>query len=83
MTSKDFPGLNRINPLPIKLSYNNLTHMQLCLASVSVQPFNRRCRIYSVFSFFYQDNILNMLNIKCDINQQDLKIVDLYFVKSE
>ena len=24
-----------------------------------------------------------MLKIKCDINQQDLKIVDLYFVKSE
>ena len=27
-------------------------------------------------------HILNMLNIKCDINQQDLKRVDLHFVKS-
>ena len=27
--------------------------------------------------------ILNMLKIKCDINQQDLKRVDLHFVKSE
>ena len=35
---------------------------------------------------FYQNikyNILNMLKIKCDINQQDLKRVDLHFVKSE
>ena len=28
-------------------------------------------------------DILNMLKIKCDINQQDLKRVDLHFVKSE
>ena len=28
-------------------------------------------------------HILNMLKIKCDINQQDLKRVDLHFVKSE
>ena len=26
---------------------------------------------------------LNMLRMKCDINQQDLKRVDLHFVKSE
>ena len=35
---------------------------------------------------FYQNikyHILNMLKIKCDINQQDLKRVDLYFVKFE
>ena len=35
---------------------------------------------------FYQPikyHILNMLKIKCDINQQDLKRVDLHFVKSE
>ena len=35
---------------------------------------------------FYQHikyHILNMLKIKCDINQQDLKRVDLQFVKSE
>ena len=28
-------------------------------------------------------HLLNMLKIKCDINQQDLKTVDLHFVKSE
>ena len=31
----------------------------------------------------YRTHILNMLKIKCDINQQDLKRVDLHFVKSE
>ena len=30
----------------------------------------------------YKYHILNMLKIKCDINQQDLKSVDLYFLKS-
>ena len=34
-----------------------------------------------IFTFYY--HILNMLKIKCDINQQDLKRVDLRFVKSE
>ena len=28
-------------------------------------------------------HIIKMLKIKCDINQQDLKRVDLHFVKSE
>ena len=28
-------------------------------------------------------HLLNMLKIKCDINQQYLKTVDLHFVKSE
>ena len=35
---------------------------------------------------FYQDikfHNFNMLKIKCDINQQDLKRVDIHFVKSE
>ena len=38
-----------------------------------------------VFIFYYHNkyHILNMLKIKCDINQQDLKRVDLYFFKSE
>ena len=38
-----------------------------------------------VFIFYYhiKYHILNILKIKCDINQQDLKRVDLHFVKSE
>ena len=37
------------------------------------------------FIFYYQIkyHILNMVKIKCDMNQQDLKRVDPYFVKSE
>ena len=38
-----------------------------------------------VFIFYkhIKYHILNMLKIKCDINQQDLKRVALHFVKSE
>ena len=39
-----------------------------------------------VFYIFYHHityQFLNLLKIKSDINQQDLKCVDLYFVKSE
>ena len=38
-----------------------------------------------VFIFYYhiKYHLLNMLKIKCDINQQYLKTVDLHFVESE
>ena len=38
-----------------------------------------------VFIFYshIKYHVLNMVKIKCDINQQDLKRVDLHFVKSE
>ena len=42
--------------------------------------------VYILVFMFYQHikyHILNMLKIKCDINQQDLKRVDLHFVTSE
>ena len=32
---------------------------------------------------FIKYHILNTLKTKCDINQQDLKRVDLHFIKSE
>ena len=38
-------------------------------------------KIFERFNHKY--HILNMLKIKWDIKQQDLKIVDLRFVKSE
>ena len=44
------------------------------------------CAAYTRVFIFYQHikyHIFNMLKIKCDINQQDLKRVDLHFVKSE
>ena len=50
-------------------------------------PFTAGPGIYSFFfSLFYYHimyQLLNMLKIKRDTNQQDSKIVDLYFVKSE
>ena len=44
-----------------------------------------RAAYIRVFIFYehIKYHILNMLKIKCDINQQDLKRVDLHFVKSE
>ena len=39
-------------------------------------------RVY-IFYKHIKYHILNMLKIKCDINQQDLKRVYLHFVKSE
>ena len=36
-----------------------------------------------IFSWHNKYHVLNMLKIKCDINQQDLKRVDFHFVKSE
>ena len=42
------------------------------------QPFNRRCLPYSVLTFYFLHityPLLNLLKIKSDINQQDLKFV--------
>ena len=39
-------------------------------------------RVFIFYQYFKYHN-LNMLKIKCDINQQDLKRVDFHFVKSE
>ena len=36
-----------------------------------------------IFYWHIMYHVLNMLKIKCDINQQDLKSVYLHFVKSE
>ena len=49
------------------------------------QP-RRRSRLYSFFNFYqlcrFKYQLLNMVNIKYNINRQDFKIVDLNFVKS-
>ena len=43
--------------------------------------------VYNVFFFIFSQHLtyqlLNLLKIKRDINQQDLKFVDLHFVESE
>ena len=50
-----------------------------------VNPLTTGVDYIRVFIFYWdiKYQILNMLKIKCDMNQQDLKRVDLYFVKSE
>ena len=52
---------------------------------MKVNPLTAGAAYILVFIFYYniKYHILNMLKIKCDINQQDLKRVDLHFVKSE
>ena len=59
---------------------------------VSIDPLSHRIdpltadAAYIRVSIYYQHlmyHLLNMLKIKCDINQQYLKRDDLHFVKSE
>ena len=49
-----------------------------------VKPLTTGAAYIRVFIFYkhIKFHILNMLNIKCDINQHDLKTVDLHIVKS-
>ena len=50
-----------------------------------VNPLTAGAAYIQVFIFrsHVEYNLLNVLKIKCDINQQYLKTVDLHFVKSE
>ena len=59
--------------------------MYLCILYVSINHLTAGAAYIRVFIFYQyiKYHILNMLKIKCDINQQDLKRVDLHFVKSE
>ena len=52
---------------------------------ISLNPLTAGAAYIQVFIFYLhiKNHILNMLKIKCDINQQDLKRVDLHFVKSD
>ena len=52
---------------------------------VVYNPLTAGAAYIRVFIFYKHitSQILNMLKIRCDINQQDLKRVDLHFVKSE
>ena len=49
------------------------------------KPLTAGAAYIRVFMFYWhiKYHISNMVNIKYDINQQDLKRVDLHFVKSE
>ena len=60
-----------------------MTYLMLTLKALN--PLTAGAEYIRVFIFYLhiKYGILNMLKIKCDINQQDLKGVDLHFVKSE
>ena len=49
---------------------------------LTLQPPVPHIRVF-VFYYHIRYHILNMVKMKCDINQQHLKTVDLHFVKSE
>ena len=56
------------------------------MVSIAYQPLNRRSRLYSFFcpNISTLSTVLsNMLQIKRNINQRNLKIFNLHFVKSE
>ena len=57
--------------------------MQIC--KLTLNPLTAGVAYIGVFISYYhiKYHILNMVKIKCDINQQDLKRVDLHFVKYE
>ena len=51
---------------------------------VSLNPLTAGADYNRFFTFLlYHNELSNILKIKCDINQQDLKIVHVHFVKSE
>ena len=58
----------------------NETFKQSC-----VNPLTVGAAYIRIFIFYWhiKYHVLNMLKIKCDINQQYLKTADLHFVKSE
>ena len=71
----------------ILIDFFILTHLKLqfSIKRLSVNPLPAGAAYIRVF-IFYQHikyHLLTMLKIKCDINQQYLKTVDLHFVKSE
>ena len=55
------------------------------LADRGFNPLTAGAAYILVFIFYehFKYYLLNMLKIKCDINQQYLKTVNLHFVKSE
>ena len=52
---------------------------------INLNPLPTGAEHILVFIFYWhiKYHVSNMLKIKCDINQQDLKRVHLHFVKSE
>ena len=66
-------------------TYFSVIRVRLESRLIIVNPLTAGAAYIRVFVFYWhiKYHILKMLRIKCDINQQDLKRVDLNFVKSE
>ena len=70
---------------PFGTNYDRGAHSKLHVSPRVVNPLTAGVAYIRVFIFYWyiKYQILKMLKIKCDINQQDLKRVDLHFLKSE
>ena len=58
----------------LEMSDNYLYYLNFRPDICEAKPFNRQCRLYSFFYFLLAHNVyrlLNMLQLKPDINQQD------------
>ena len=65
----------------VLLTSRDIGAMCLVLRSYPLTPGATYIRVF-IFYYHIMCHLLNMLNIKCDINQQYLKTVDLHFGKS-
>ena len=81
---------NKLSPLAfyIIIINNVKIHIDLSLSPCNgnkLNPLTAGVAYIRVFIFakHTEYHLLNMLKIKCVINQQDLKTIDLHFVKSE
>ena len=87
---KRWASVTDVGPAIIQHWFN--AYCLVCLANIGLEhcwasfnPLTASAAYIRVFMFYkhIKYHILNMLKIKCDINQQNLKTVDLHFVKSE
>ena len=62
-----------------------LSVYQVVYTRIHINPLTAGAAYVRVFIFYQhiKHHLLNMLKIKCNINQQYLKTVDPHFVKSE
>ena len=74
--------------IDLKLVWNRIftgvaAHESTCIIFHPITAAAAYIQVFIFISTLIEYHILNMLKIKYDINQQDLKRVDLHFVKSE
>ena len=72
-------------PITRCVNYADVDYKHVYVDHSPINPLTAGAAYIRVFSYYshIKYHLLNMLKIKCDINQQYLKKVDLHFVKSE